>query len=122
MGEHSGVQQSEKVPLGASFGLEVPEYPAIGEALIDIQLRLDKLSRVILEGLIPRVDEIDTAARTMVCAARVVSFVAGTNAVAVERRGAIGHCSGPFANDDPVVNIGGVCTRVAASELAVLSR
>lgn len=118
--EHPGVQQSDEIPLSASFGLEVPKDPAVGEALVNIQLRLDVQPCIVLESLVPCVDKIDAAAGTMVRAAGVIAFIAGANAVAVQGGSAIGHCSRPFADDDPVVDVGRVCAGVAAHELAVI--
>ena len=120
--KHAGIEQTEKIPLGTGFSLEVPEDPAVGESLVDIQLCLDELPRVVLKGLIPCIDEIDTAARPVVRAARIITLVAGANAITIESGGAVRHRSRPFPNYHPVVDIGRVCTRVTAGELAVLSR
>ncbi len=118
--EHSSSQQPEQIPLSTSFGLEVPEHPAVGKALVDIQLRFDVLPRVILERLVPCIDKVDTAARPMVGTARVIAFVTGSNAVAVEGGGAVGHCRGPFTHDHPVVDVGGVRANVTTGKLTVV--
>ena len=50
----------------------------------------------------------------------IITFVAGANAVAVESGGAVGHSGGPFAYDNPVVDVGRVCAGVTAGILAVV--
>lgn len=84
----SVVDESEEVPLGTRFGLEVPEDPAVGVLLERVDLSLDVVSCGVLEILVPLIDEVLRRAATDVGRAvaiglRVGPVVAGADAIAV---------------------------------------
>ncbi|KAI6804562.1 glycoside hydrolase family 5 protein [Hortaea werneckii] len=69
--------------------------------------------------LAPGLDVVAVVAGADVGGARVGAVVAGADAVAVQRRGAVGHGRRPFADDGPFVRAG-VDARVIADVLAML--
>lgn len=89
--EDAGVDQAERVPLGASLRLEVPEDPADGVHLECLHLCLDVSTSVVLQLLVPSVDEVDARARTDVAAARVCAIIARANPVSIESGSAVSH-------------------------------
>ena len=114
------MQQTKQIPLGARLGLEIPKDPPLTVELVDIQLRLDILTHLILERLRPRLDEIDGLAGTTVHRPRKGAVIASADPVAIERSGAVGHGRGPLANDEPLVAASAVGGDVITDELAVL--
>ena len=81
--ENAGVEQAEEVPLRARLGLEVPEDPAAGVLLKDLELGLDVAAHVVLELVAPGFDEVDVLAGADVGRVGVGAVVAGADAVAV---------------------------------------
>lgn len=88
--------------------------------LVGLQLRFNISSRIVFELLAPRLDEVDVGARTDVFAARIGAVIASADPVPVQSGGAVGLCSRPFADNDPVVGIGGVATNIVANRLPML--
>lgn len=92
----------------------------MGRLLVDVQLRFDVAARILFELVGPGIDEIDGVAGTDAGAVGEPAVVAGSDAVAVESGGAIGHGGCPFADDDVVGGSGaGVGVGVGADEVAV---
>ncbi len=120
--EDAGVQEAEQIPLGAGLGLKIPEDPAPRVRLVGLQLRFNVTSRIIFELLTPRLDEVDVGAWTDEFAAGIGAVVARADSVPVQRGGAVGLGGRPFADDDPVVGIGGVAANIVANCLAMLLR
>lgn len=120
MGKDVFVQQSEKIPFGASFGFEVPENPAFAEFLERTQLNLNVVACVVLQLLIPRIDEVDLVTGTYAGASGIPAVIASANAVTIQSRRTIGHCRRPFANNHPVIGVSRVTTGMAANEVSVL--
>lgn len=52
------VDETEEVPFGRSFSLEVPEDPTIDALLVGIHLSLNKVSCTVLKLLRPLIDEV----------------------------------------------------------------
>ena len=120
--EDTGINKSEKVPFGASFGLEVPEDPTIGHLLIHLDLSLDILSRIVFQSLIPGIDEVYGIARTYPGCIWLITVILSPDAVSIERSSAICHCGSPFADNHPVVDISGICACMTAHELSMFFR
>ena len=118
--EDPRIQQPEQIPLGARFGLEVPEHPAPRVLLVDLELGLDVAADVVAIGLGPGGEVVDGGAGADEGGARIGAVVAGADEVAVKGRGAVGHGGGPFTDDGPVRLVGGVGHGVVADELAML--
>lgn len=111
--------QSEEVPLCASLGLEVPENPTSGGFFERIQLGLNVAARVVLQLLIPCIDEVDLVAGPYAWAPRIPAVIAGTNAITIQSCCAVGHRSRPLANNDPMIGISRVTAGMAANEVSV---
>lgn len=88
--------------------------------LVGLQLRFNESSRVVFELLAPCLDEVDVGARTDIFAAGIGAVVASADPVPVQSGGAVGLCSRPFADNDPVVGIGGVGNNIVANRLPML--
>lgn len=97
------VQQPEEIPFGARFGLEVPEYPAIGLLFENADLSSNVELRIRLELLIPGFDEVSVIAGAYSTTAWVPSIVSRTDVPAIEPSRAVGHRSRPLANNGPVL-------------------
>jgi len=78
LGEDAAVDESESVPFGGTFGLEVPEDPSISVALESLKLGLDEAAHVVLESLRPGLHEVDAVAAAVVGAAGVSAVVTGS--------------------------------------------
>jgi hypothetical protein len=118
--KHPDIQQAKQIPFGTGLGLKVPKDPPLTIPLVHIQLRLNILTHIILEGLRPGLDEVDRLARPAVGGAGKGPVIAGADAVAVKRSRTVGHGRGPLADDEPLVAPGRVSGCVVADELAVL--
>lgn len=104
------------VPLGGTFGLPGPVHPA-GTLLVSVELTLDKATKVgavILGQSGHRPSRLaSTAAKLRGTRERTV--VAGTNTLAVEVLGTVGHGTSPFTNDGPLIRSLNVLTGEAAN-------
>jgi hypothetical protein len=95
--------------------------PSISVALESLELGLDETAHVVLENLRPGLDEVDAVAAAVVSRAGVSAVVTGSDSVAVQSGGAVGHGARPLADNRPLVRsrVGG---GVVADVLAVLPR
>jgi len=99
--------------------MNVPEDPPLSIPLKRLHLRLNIPPRIILELLIPRLDEIHIRAAPHILAPRIQSLVPRSNPVPIQRRCAIGHRGRPLADEGPLVGAR-VRVRVVADVLAML--
>ena len=120
LGKDPDIQESEKIPLRAPLGFEVPEDPALAVQLKHIQLHLDILAHVVLESLCPGLDEVDVLAGAVECGAGVGAIVAGADSIAVEGGGAVRRCCCPLTYHEPLVTVLGVGGDIFADKLSVL--
>ena len=112
-------EQTKEIPLCASLGLKVPEYPTAGELLEHVQLGLDIVACIVLQLLIPRVDEVDLVAGTHAWTSRIPAIIASTNAVTIEGRCTVSHRRRPLAHNHPVISVGRVTASMVANEVSV---
>lgn len=121
--EHTLVEQGEKIPLGCSLGLEIPEDETLSLLLVNIQLSGDEARGVVLGVRRPRVDRIDASALSTAGRSTVeVAFPARSFLEAVQIGSAVGHGRAPFAHQDPVLAVSRVSTGIFADSLDVLLR
>jgi hypothetical protein len=77
------VEEAEEVPFGGSFGLEVPEDPALDLVLCDVDLGSDVIGGGSLQVLVPLVDGFLGGARANIGGGFVgaIGFCLGVGAV-----------------------------------------
>lgn len=80
--EDTGIDETEGIPLGRCFGLEIPEDPALTVGFEGLHLGFDEAARVLLQVLAPCLDEVDVSTATNIGAAWVCSVVASADGVA----------------------------------------
>lgn len=118
----TSINKSEKVPFGASLGLEVPEDPTIGHLLIHLDLSFNVLARIVFQGLIPGIDEVDRIAGPYTRCIWLITVILSPDAVSIKSSSAICHCGSPFADNHPVVDISRICACMTAHELSMFFR
>jgi hypothetical protein len=115
LGDETGPSEVLEVPFGCALGLPGPEDPA-GMLFISVQLSLDVVFQVRLVDIEHAVDGsyvLVVAVSIISSASRKCSIVSGTLAKAVQPFRTIGLCTGPFADDGPLVgscDFGTSCT------------
>ena len=58
LGPDAIVEESEQIPLGGSFGLEIPEDPSLDHGFGDIDLGFDVVGGGSLHIVVPFIDEV----------------------------------------------------------------
>lgn len=107
----------ELTPLCAGLGLEVPKNPTSSELFERIQLGLNVTACVVLQLLIPSINEVDSVAGTYAGASRIPAVIASPNAVSIQSGCTVGHRRRPLANNDPMIGVSRVTAGMAANEV-----
>ena len=118
------IQETEQIPFGRRFCLEIPEHESVRLLDVHVKLRLN----ISLSGLngsrIPGLNEVDISAtstgRSWI--AKVAAFPSRSYAIAVECGSAIGHGGAPFTYYYPMVDISSVGGSIGAHFLDVFLR
>lgn len=97
-GEDSSIHQPQCIPLGSTLCLKVPEKPTLCFGLESCNLRLDVLSRIVLESLRPLIDVIlETTVANLVAIGKG-AIISRTTVKAIKVSCTIGHCASPLSN------------------------
>lgn len=121
--EDAGIYQCESIPFRCPrvLSLEIPEHPSLRVSLKGLQLCLNIASRIVLEGLGPASNVVDTLAGLDEGGTRECPIVPSTCAIAVEPGRTVSHCGTPLADEGPLVGTV-VYEGVVTDVLAVLPR
>ena len=116
VGEYPSSGQVLQVPFGCAFGLPGPENPP-RMRLVGIKLSVNKMLEIVLVGgtQICHCARVFAVARADIGRARVgkTAIITGSFSKAVKPFCAVGLCTGPFADDGPLV-----CLRELRAETA----
>lgn len=116
VGEQASSGQILQVPFGCALGPPGPEDPT-RMLLVGIKLSINEVFEVVLvvgTQLRNRATRFD-GTRADISRARETAIIAGSCAEAVEPLGAISLCTGPFADDGPLVSLGESRAETASS-------